>query len=104
MVAIELAASRNRIGQEMSLKPITPCSANEANTVHAVPKKQSRTMTPRLPIASSPGLNRKKNGTTKPPIASFTAQGPSDVGLTPAIAPAAKFATATGGVIADRHA
>src|SRR6185295_19718322 len=77
---------------------------NEANTVQAVPKKQSLTICGSEPSASSPGLKRKKNGTTKPPIASLTAQGPSEVGFTPAIAPAAKFATATGGVIADRQA
>src|ERR671923_125002 len=34
----------------------------------------------------------------KPPMASFTAYGPSAMGLTPAIAPAAKLATATGSV------
>ena len=37
-------------------------------------------------------------------MASFTAYGPSAMGLTPAIAPAAKFATATGGVTAERQA
>ena len=45
----------------------------EANTVHAVPKMQSSTMSPSVPCTVNPGLKRKKNGTTKPPIASFTA-------------------------------
>ena len=45
----------------------------EANTVHAVPKMQSSTMSPSVPCTVNPGLKRKKKGTTKPPIASFTA-------------------------------
>jgi len=73
MVATELAASARRSGRTMSFSAIMPCSANEANTVHAVPKKQATRICARLPCSVRPGLNRKKNGTKKPPMASFTA-------------------------------
>ena len=100
------AASANmpRVSSEIGRLRIKPCSTSAAVITSADATTVSERIPATLPCIKMPGLKMKKNGSTKPPTDSMQAYGASLNGLAPAMAAAAKAATATGGVMAERLA